>query len=321
MSLSRPQLVKRILLLSLLAALAVAAFLWVRASRRPQKMVVSGTLEARTVNVGSLYGGRVVAVLVDEGVTVTAGQSLVRLETDTIDHQIAEQRAAIDSARSQLAKGLAGPRSMEISRASSVAANDERERRRMVALYRAGIVAKQMLDDVTTRAKTSADDVRLLQQGTRKEDLDALRAALEQQQRRLETLLRQRAETDVRSSVAGVVQSFALRPGDLVAPNQPVAEILESSQLWARVYVAETDLGHVVVGQKVRLRIDTAPDVWFAGTVGSISSKGEYTPRNIQTRAQRAEEVFAVRVLIEPDPRLKAGMAADVDLGLSEGSK
>ena len=191
----------------------------------------------------------------------------------------------------------------------------------MAALFRAGIVARQLLDEATTHARVSADDLKLLQEGTRKEDLDALRAGLEQQERRLQTLLKQRVEANVRSSVAGVVQSFALRPGDLVTPNQPVAEILESSQLWARVYVPETDLGLVRVGQKVRLRIDTAPNVWFPGSVGSVSSKGEYTPRNIQTRSQRAEEVFAVRVLIDPDPRLKAGMSADVDLHQSGGSR
>ena len=321
MPVRQSQLIKRILLLCLLGGLVVAGLLWMRASRRPQEMIVSGTLEARTVNVGSLYGGRVAAVLVDEGSTVAAGQSLVRLETDTIDHQLAEQRAAIDSAQAQLAKGLAGPRPVEISKAANVAGNDERERARLAALYRAGIVAKQVLDDASTRARASAADLHLLQQGTRKEDLDALHAALEQQQRRLETLLKQRTETDVRSSVSGVVQSFALRPGDLVAPNQPVAEILEWSQLWARVYVPETDLGHVRIGQKVRLRIDTFPSVWFRGTVGSVSSKGEYTPRNIQTSAQRAEEVFAVRVLIDPDLRLKPGMSADVDLGVNRASK
>ena len=321
MPVPRPVLIKRILLTVLLAVVVAAGLLWVKTRRTPQEATASGTLEARTVNVGSLYGGRVAAVLVDEGSHVVSGQSLVRLETDPIDHQIAEQRAAIDSARAALAKGRAGPRSVELSKASSVAANDERERARMAALYRAGIVARQMLDEATTRARASADDLNLLQQGTRREDLDALRASVEQQERRLETLLRQRTETDVRSSVTGVVQSFALRPGDLVGPNQTVAEILESGQLWARVYVPETDLGLVRVGQKVRVRIDTHPDTWFAGTIGSVSSKGEYTPRNVQTRAQRAEEVFAVRVLIDPDPRLKAGMSADVDLGLSEASK
>jgi multidrug resistance efflux pump len=304
-----------VLPLVVLVIVGAATFVFLR-ERKPEEIVLSGTLEARTVNVGSLVGGRVTRTLVDEGAHVTAAQVLVTLETETVDRQIAEQRAAIAAANAQLAKGLAGPRSAEIAKAAAVASNDERDRRRMAALYRDGIIAKQLLDDATTKAKTSADDLRILQEGTRKEDIAALRAQVEQQQRRLDTLLKQRAETDVKSTVAGVVQSFPLRPGDIVGPNQTVAEILEESQLWVRVYMPSTQLGLIRVNEPVRVRVDTFPNEWFNGHIASISSKGEYTPRNVQTRAQRIEQVFGVKVLVDPNTRLHAGMTAEVDLGV-----
>ena len=68
------------------------------------------------------------------------------------------------------------------------------------------------------------------------------------------------------------------------------------------------------VGQQVRVKIDTGET--FPGHIATIASKGEYTPRNVQTRAQRVEEVFAVKVIVDPNPKLKAGIAADVDLGV-----
>jgi multidrug resistance efflux pump len=313
---TKPNRLKRLAVVLVIALAVVATLLYMRAKRVPKEMILSGTLEARTVNVGSLVGGRVTRVLVDEGWRVVPGQILVTLETETIDRQISEQRAVIEAARAQLAKAIAGPRPEEIAKAAAIAANDERDRLRMAALYHDGIVAKQLFDDAATKAKASADDLRILQQGTRKEDIDAARAEVEQQQRRLDTLLKQRAETDVKSTVGGVIQSMGLRPGDLVAPNQTVAEILESSQLWVRVFVPETELGLVHVGQQVRVRIDTFPNQSFAGHVASVSSQGEYTPRNVQTRAQRAEQVFGVKVLVAPDPKLKAGMAAEVDFGV-----
>ena len=313
---TKPDRLKRLAVVLIIAVAVVATLLYMRAKRVPKQMILSGTLEARTVNVGSLVGGRVTRVLVDEGWRVVSGQILVTLETETIDRQISEQRAAIAAARAQLAKAVAGPRPEEIAKAAAVAANDERDRQRMAVLYRDGIVAKQIVDDAATKAKTSAEDLRILQQGTRKEDIEAARAEVEQQQRRLDSLLKQRAETDVKSTVGGVIQSMGLRPGDLVAPNQTVAEILESSQLWVRVFVPETELGLVHVGQQVRVRIDTFPNQSFAGHVASVSSQGEYTPRNVQTRAQRAEQVFGVKVLVDPDPKLKAGMAADVDFSV-----
>jgi multidrug resistance efflux pump len=296
--------------------IVAALLLYLRESRKPKEIVLSGSLEARTVNVGSLVGGRVTRTLIDEGTAVVPGQLLVTLETETIDRQLSEQRAAIKEANAVLAKALAGPRPEEISKAAAIASNDEVERRRWERLYRYGIVAKEMSEGAATKAKASANDLRILQKGSRKEDIDAARAAVEAQQRRLETLMKTRAETDVVSTVRGVVQSFGLRVGDIVAPNQTVAEILEASQLWVRVYVPETELGLVKIGQQVRVSIDTFPNETFAGHIASVSNQGEYTPRNVQTRAQRAEQVFGVKVLVDPNPKLKAGMAASVDLGV-----
>jgi HlyD family secretion protein len=273
------------------------------------------------VNVGSLVGGRVARVLVDEGSPVAAGQVLVTLETETLDRQIAEQQAAIATARANLAKALNGPRVEEIRKAAAVAANDERERRRQASLHSYGIVSKEVLDAAATKAKTSAEDLRVLREGTRKEDIAAARAQAEQQERHLGTLMKQRDETVVRSSVSGTVQSFGLRPGDIVAPDQTVAEILEPRQLWVRIYVPETLLGLVRVNMPVRVRVDTFPNVWFPARVATVSSEGEYTPRNVQTRAQRAEQVFGVKVVVDPDPRLKAGMAAEVDLGVKGAAR
>ena len=300
----------------MIAAAAVATLLYMRKQNQPKPLVLAGTLEARTVNVGSLVGGRVVRVHVDEGNHVTAGQVLVTLETETLDRQIAEQQAAIAAAQAQLAKAVAGPRDEERRKAEAIASNDAREERRMGALYRDGIVAKAVYDDAATKAKASAEDLRALRNGTRREDIAAAQAQVTQQERHLDSLAKQRAETVVQSTVAGVVQSFGLRPGDLVAPNQTVAEILEADQLWVRIYVPETLLGLVKVNMPVRVRVDTFPDRWFRGRVASVSSQGEYTPRNVQTRAQRADQMYGVKVVVDSDPALKAGMAAEVDLGV-----
>jgi multidrug resistance efflux pump len=251
------------------------------------------------VNVGSLAGGRVTRVLVDEGSPVTAGQLIVQLETETIDRQIAEQQAAIQASQANLAKAVNGPRPEEISKAAATAANDERGRAHQLTLFHYGIISRQLYDDAATKAKTSA-----------------ARAQTEEQKRHLAELLKQRSETDVKSTVNGVVQSFGLRPGDIVAPNQSVAEILESDQLWVRVFIPETMLGLVKGGMPVKVRTDTYPNEWFAGHVATVSSQGEFTPRNVQTRAQRSEQVFGVKVIVDPNARLHAGMAAEVDFGV-----
>ena len=104
-------------------------------------------------------------------------------------------------------------------------------------------------------------------------------------------------------------QSIDLRPGDLVAPNQPVASILEPDQLWVRVYVPEPSLGRVAIGQAAELRVDTFPERAFPGRVVEIRHQAEYLPRNVQTLDQRSDQVFAVKVAVEPGSPLRPGMA------------
>jgi HlyD family secretion protein len=93
-----------------------------------------------------------------------------------------------------------------------------------------------------------------------------------------------------------------------------VATLLEPDQLWVRVFVPETKLGLVRVGQPAALGVDSFPKRTFPGKVVEISPRAQYTPRNVQTLDQRSEQVFGVKVDVEPAPELKPGMAAIVRL-------
>jgi HlyD family secretion protein len=312
----RAKVVKLVILIGVVILLGVAVLLYSFERRKPKPLILSGSLEARTVTVGSLYGGRVRQIFIDEGSQVVRDQVIVTLETVTVDRQIAEQNAAIAGAAAQLQKALAGSRAEEIAQGEIAAEHDRREMQRFAALFHQGVVSKEEYDGKTTQARTSAQQLALLRKGSRPEDIATQRAQLQEQQARLGSLQKQRDESRVVSSVAGVVQSFTLRPGDLVAPNQGVAEILESDQLWVRVYLPETLLGVVHQGLPVRVFVDTYPHRPFAGRIAQISNQGEYTPRNVQTQEQRAEQVYAIKVVVDPNPVLKAGMAATVDLGL-----
>jgi membrane fusion protein YbhG len=299
----------------LVLALAAGAAFWAfRASRREKALVLSGSIEARDVEVGSLVGGRVNRVLVAEGATVRAGQPLVEFETDLGQLQIREQRAVVDGARAALAKMRAGPRSEEIVRARVEAENSERERQRLKSLSDDGIIGRQQYEDAATKARTAQETYRELARGNRAEDVRASEAALEREEQQLAFLLRQSQEAVVRAPADGVVESLDLRPGDLVPSNAPVARILEPGQLWVRVWVPEPLLGRVRLGQAAAITVDSFPGREFPGKVVEIRQQGEYTPRNIQTLKQRMDLVFGVKVAIETNPALKPGMAATVRL-------
>ena len=307
---------KAALALALLALAGVGA--WRAATtglfRSQKALVLSGTIEARNADVGSLVGGRVLAVRVDEGATVRKGQPLVELEPDFLDRQIQAQRGRAAAARAALDKARRGPRPEEIARDRADAENTERERKRFEALLQEGVVGQQTYDAAATAARIAQETLREAERGTRPEDIQAAAAALAGEEGQLAYLERQRADLVVRSPADGVIQTIDLRPGDLVGAGQPVTTILEPDQLWVRVYVPETRLGLVRSGQAAHITVDTFPGREFAGRVVEVRQKGEYTPRNIQTLDERMDQVFGVKVAIGPNPDLKPGMAATVRL-------
>jgi multidrug resistance efflux pump len=303
-----------LILIAVVVAMGAVAWGLVAANKREKPLLLSGAVEARDVEVGSLTGGRVAKILVEEGASVAAGQPIVQFETDLIDLQIQQQRSKIEQAQANLTKALRGPRIEEIGSARAQAENAERERLRQKGLLEKGVTSQQQYDAAATLAKTTREAFLQLERGNRFEDIAAARATLQTEERQLAYLERQRAESVVTAPAAGVIESLDLRPGDLVGANQPVARMLEPSQIWVRVYVPEPELGRVRVGQKALLTVDTFPKKEFSGRVVEIRTQAEYTPRNVQTLDQRMDQVFGVKVALDPAPVLKPGMAATVRL-------
>lgn len=303
---------KRVVVVVLLVLAAGAAVLYLIRDRPAEPLVLAGTVEARTVEVGPLVGGRVARVAIDEGSQVAAGELLLELDDPLLPAELASQRAAVAAAEAALALALAGPRVEARDRAAIAWEAAKTDLGRIESLYRDGLVGKQEYDAAVVREQTSQRTWLEAQRGTRAEEIAGARAELARQEALLDRLARRAAELRVVAPVAGRIEAFDLRPGDLVAANQPVAVLLEPSELWVRVYVPETRLGQVAVGQRVELEVDSFPERRFAGEVVELRHRAEYLPRNVQTVDQRADQVFGVKVRIADTADLRPGMAARV---------
>ncbi|GIV78052.1 MAG: hypothetical protein KatS3mg050_2446 [Litorilinea sp.] len=114
------------------------------------------------------------------------------------------------------------------------------------------------------------------------------------------------------SPIDGVVMRVPMHVGEVVSPGQTVAAVADLSSLKLTAYVLERDLGQVRVGQPVAVTVDPFPDRTFPGVVTGINQRAEFTPRNVQTRSDRLNLVFGVRIRVEnPEGLLKPGMPAD----------
>src|SRR2546422_8888113 len=158
------------------------------------------------------------------------------------------------------------------------------------------------------RYQQTAATLLKMERGNRREDIDYARA------QHLDAQARYR-ERQVLAPTAATVEVLDVRPGDLIAPNTPVATLLESDQIYIRIYVPETELNRVSVGQKAEIHVDPFQKQSFNGVVEQINQQAEFLPRNVQTREERVHQVFGVKVRIDdPSHRVLPGMSADVRL-------
>jgi HlyD family secretion protein len=108
------------------------------------------------------------------------------------------------------------------------------------------------------------------------------------------------------------VTTMVLHEGEVASPGSPILHLADLGQVTLTVYVQEPDLGRVSLGQAVQAVVDSYPSRWFPGTVTQIADEAEFTPKNVETRQERANTVYAVKITLDnPDGALKPGMPAD----------
>lgn len=274
---------------------------------------VSGTIEVDETRVASRYGGRVEKVFAQEGDGLTGGQLIAEISAAELGPR-REQVAAL------LAEAEAGPRQQEIAAAKAdwealsaqqMLANSERQR--AAELIAEKTISATEYDRAVTTAQAAQQNVAaakarydLLLAGTRPERLAQIRAQLAELDAHL-------AELKIVAPTNCVLEVLSVKVGDVLAPNQSIATLLFTNHIWVRVFAPEPWLGHLKLGDAVRVRVDAFPGKDFAGTIEQIAREAEFTPRNVQTVGERVKQVFGVKVKLDnAEGQLRAGMAADV---------
>jgi HlyD family secretion protein len=400
-------------------------------TQEPTTVVASGFIEADEVGVSSELGGRVVALGVGEGASVTEGQVLVQLDDGLLRAEMEAALADVALAKATLAQVKAGPRQeavnygqavVEQARAAESAAliawqdaqamvEDPQDlklallvargqlrviawqQRQAQALADSGQAARGLADQVvdlldlpepytpiarldaardqqadatfqswtawTRLAQTVAsregmqDQVAQLERqvaspleleavadaaggqyemagaavGAAQAQLDGLRlgatpeqiaaseAQVEVARAALQTLQVQLDKLVLRAPITGTVLESAIHVGEVAIPGARLLTLADPGRLVLTMYVPEDWLSSVQVGYRVPVRVDAYPGRVFEGVVRSIADRAEYAPKDVQTRQERANMVFAVRVDLEnADQALKPGMPADVEL-------
>lgn len=265
-------------------------------------MRFTGLVEATTVRVSAQTPGTLRALYVDEGDAVHAGDTLARITTDRLDHQLAQQDA-------QLAELEQQHRAAEARRAAGAVQRDNLRRKteRFRALLAKQAATQQQVDDLAAQLDAAEAELRAA---------DASLAALADKRAQLGAGKRivqtQWNDAQLTAPLDGTVLVRYAELGEVLGVGSPLCDIGDVRHMWTRIYLSAAQLAQVRIGQEARIFVDGsgAP---LTGRVRWISEKAEFTPKSILTDDTRAALVYAAKVSVDnPDGLLKIGMPVTV---------
>jgi len=292
----------------------------------------SGTIEAVQVKVSAEVGGRIERLLIDEGTLVDRGDTLAEIDHSALDIRLRGAQAGVDAAEARLQLLLNGARSEDIEQAESALiqaqanlklAQEDLKRTRQ--LFDTGSATRKQIDDLETRYtiaesqyNSAQQALMKIQQFARPEEIRAGKAKLEGAKSTRDLLLKNISDCWITAPVSGFITTKSCEAGEKIRPGMTAAVITNLEKVDLTIYVTETELGWVNLGQTVEVSIDSHPDTAFVGEVVYISPQAEFTPKNIQTREERVKLVFGIKVQIDnPGHILKPGMPADAKILIS----
>lgn len=311
---------------------------------RPDKAFVrgNGRIEATEIRIATKLPGRIAEILVDEGDFVRAGQQVAFMQLDTLLAQRDEARAAVHQATTNVAAARAqvALRASDAIAAQALIALREAEldaaQRRLArsdSLSREGAASMQELDDdrARTHGAQAALEATRAQAEAAKAAISAAEAQLTGSQAtvqaakaavaRIEAELR---DGELRSPRDGRVQFRVAQPGEVLGAGGQVLSIVDLSDVYMTFFLPSEVAGRVAMGTEVRLLLDVAPTLAIPAKVSFVASTAQFTPKTVETAAERQKLMFRVKAQIDPSllrkylEQVKTGLPGEAWIKLDE---
>ena len=314
-------------------------------SRAPQPDAY-GNVEATDVIVSAEAGGRVLSLAVTEGQRLDAGAVVGTIDSAQLAlerDQLAAQRAATASRVNEVGQQIdvlrarrsaaAAQRDAASAQRDALVAQREIARRsyeRTQRLFSQQAATAQQLDQAERDERVLADQIKAQDQQIKAQDrqivaqtqqIEAVQAQRQTARAQVQSAEAQVAQasdrirkSQIMNPIAGTVLATYARAGEMVQPGQPLYKIADLGTVDVRAYVTERQLSGVKIGQPAQVTFDAGGrrEV-VAGTISWISNEAQFTPTPIQTRDERADLVYALKIrVVNPNGALKVGMPVDV---------
>jgi HlyD family secretion protein len=284
----------------------------------------SGSFEADEVIVSSQLTGQIMELNVDEGDSLIKGQVVGSIDADNLALQKQQVEATISSLSEKTSSATPAVLLLQNQLSVQQAQLDNliKEKARIERLIEADAATGKQLDDINAQIDVTSKQMRVTRQqiavqqsntGTQNKSILSEALPLQKQAAQLEEQL---SKAKISNPVNGIVTTRYAEAGEVTAPGKALYKIADLSVMTLRAYVTGAQLSEIRLNQPVKVFVDKGEDDYRAydGIITWISNKAEFTPKTIQTKDERANLVYAVKIKVKNDGYLKMGMYADVKL-------
>jgi HlyD family secretion protein len=274
------------------------------------KYDASGTFEAVETIVSAEASGNMKTLNLEEGQILKEGQLVGYIDSVQLylkKKQLEAQIKTVLSARPDIASQTASLQE-QLRQA-------EREQMRTANLVKADAATQKQLDDANTQIDVIKKQISALQSslGITSSNLEAQVAPLDVQIRQVNDQLN---KCRIINPIGGTVLTKYAEANEVTEVGKPIYKIAEMNTIILRAYITGDQIPHVKIGQQVSVSVDDTRDTYktYKGTIEWVSDKAEFTPKTIQTKDERANLVYAVKIRVKNDGFLKIGMYGEVKL-------
>lgn len=289
--------------------LPIAALLMTACEEKQTEFDASGIFETTETVVSAKASGEIMSLTIEEGSVVSPGDNLGYIDMEQLrlqKQQLRSTRKATDSRKLDNARQVASMRQQ--------IANLERERDRFESLLRDGAATRKQVDDINYQISVLQKQI-----DAASEQVTTANTSLQEQGEGIEAQISQvddrMRNALITSPVGGTVLVKYAEKGEYATPGKPLFKVADVKDMKLRAYVTADQLTTLRIGQTVSVYADNGKDgrKKYAGKVTWISDKAEFTPKTIQTRDERANLVYAVKISVTNDGYIKRGMYGDVN--------
>ena len=291
-----------------LLMIAAATLVCTACSNNDAEYDASGVFETTEVIVSAKGTGELIAFHAEEGQTVSMGQEIGCIDTLQLYLKKKQLLSSISATESKRLN-----ESRQVASIQQQISNLQKERKRFAELVKENAANQKQVDDIdyqimVLQRQLSATSEQI---GSNNSSLTGQKGSIIAQISQLDDQIR---NSVISSPIQGTILTKYMEQGEFAAPGKPLFKVANINDMKLRAYITADQLTSLKLGQKVKVYADQdkASRKEYSGTVTWISSKAEFTPKTIQTRDERANLVYAIKIAVKNDGLIKEGMYGDI---------